>query len=57
MSLEEMLELKNLIIMSNMSDEQIGRFNELFNKALDYAKMQERERIYAEMKAIYDDGK
>lgn len=57
MSIEEKLELQRIIISSNLSDEDVKRVDELINLAIDEAKQEERERVYAAMSAICDDGK
>lgn len=39
MTFEEKLEMKDIIVLSGLPDEKIGRLNELMNLALDELKM------------------
>lgn len=47
MSIQEVLEMRRIIITSNLPDEKIGRLNELINKALEDAKNEAINEVYA----------
>lgn len=55
--IENALELQRILITSNLSDEKLRRINELIDLIREDAKQEERDRIWAEMSALNDDGK
>lgn len=55
--IENALELQRILITSNLSDEKLRRINELIDLIREDARQEERDRIWAEMSALNDDGK